>query len=409
MSECGTPSNEPLRRVLGRFLLVEGGLRGLVGFGLLAVHPGVAIGGLMMSFASWGLYRLRHRFSLDALVAVAGANWGAYFTAAMVIFGWDAGFFQQASCLVFAVFLFGFLDLRVRIKMAAAPLVVTPGLVLVLSAFEPVIPTSESGRMALIMANMVISTSLNAAILIHFVRGLIEQRRRLEELAESRQHLIEGLSHELKTPIAAMLTQTQVALRENKADAEATPVLQLIERNLRRMTVLTARMLDISRLQRGSLILEPVDVAPDEFLQACVELHAPLAAQRRVSLEWTADSGPPWRTDPLFLRVALDNLISNAIRHSPVGGAVKIEAGRHPVPQDGHTVWISVADDGQGIDSDHLEQIFEPFFRGDPGRSRQEGAHGLGLSIAQRTLEGMGGNIEVTSEPGEGARFTVHL
>ena len=403
------PRTDALRLALGRFFLVEGAARLVVAMVLWPVYPEVAWGGLLAVAGSWALYGIHRTASCDTLVLAAGVSWATYFLAAFVIFGWDTGFYQQTSCMVFAVFLFGHIKLRVRIQMAVVPLMVMAVVIPMMSGREPLIMVSHEIKMGMVVGNLLLSTTLNAAILIHFIRGLFRERRRLAELANSRQHLIEALSHELKTPIAAMLTQTQVALRADEDSEGKSKVLELIERNLRGMTTLTSRMLDISRLQRGDLAVERRKVSPSALLQASVALHEPLATSRGVSLIWKSDREAMWQTDPDLLQVALDNLVSNAIRYSPAGGRVKIEAGGIVGPDPESTGWIVVKDEGAGIAVAEQERIFEPLFRGDSSRSRKEGSHGLGLSIAQRAVHALGGTIEVKSTVGQGAQFTIRL
>jgi signal transduction histidine kinase len=125
------------------------------------------------------------------------------------------------------------------------------------------------------------------------------------------------------------------------------------------------------------------------------------AEEKGLVVEEALDGAGTALCSPRLTRV-LQNLLQNAIRHTPADGTVRIEARRRV---DG--LEVVVVDDGEGIDPDALDRIFEPFWRGDPARSGE--GTGLGLAVAKRIVEALGGDIRVQSAPARGARFSVVL
>ncbi|MDP6288377.1 MAG: sensor histidine kinase, partial [Acidimicrobiales bacterium] len=135
-----------------------------------------------------------------------------------------------------------------------------------------------------------------------------------------------------------------------------------------------------------------------------VEDFGAAAGRAGVVLELEQRSGLDVLADAAALRRAVANLLSNAIRVSDGGGVVRVATGR-----DDDMVWVSVVDDGPGIAVEHLEHVFQRFWRGDRASAREVGRSGLGLAIVRQIAEGHGGRATVRSVPGEGATFAVWL
>ena len=223
--------------------------------------------------------------------------------------------------------------------------------------------------------------------------------RRLEE---EKSDFIATISHELRTPMAAVYGAAVTLLRRKLPPADRRALLEVIASQAARLTQITERVLLASQLDRGDVSLgrEPLDVA--EVVRASVEAVRPHLPD---ALPLAVDVAPglgPAAGDPDRVQQVLVNLLENAAKYGEGPVAVRAE------PADG-LVRISVADAGPGISLAEQERIFEKFYRVDPQLRRAPSGTGLGLFIARELVERMGGRIEVRSEPGAGATFVVEL
>lgn len=142
----------------------------------------------------------------------------------------------------------------------------------------------------------------------------------------------------------------------------------------------------------------------DELLTQAVSAHSTRAETSGIHLRTHTDPGLWLNADPVRMRQALGNLISNALRHTPAGGTVTLTAR-----QSGDLAVLTVEDTGNGIAPEELPHVFERFWRAEKSRSRHTGGSGLGLSIVRHFVEAHEGTITADSEPGNGAVFTIRL
>jgi signal transduction histidine kinase len=226
----------------------------------------------------------------------------------------------------------------------------------------------------------------------------------LEGLERLRRDLVANVSHELKTPITAIRAHLENLLDGvERADPET---LQVMLAQSERLGRLVDQLLDLSRLESGDVPLDraPVPLAP---LVSQVLSEIDVARTDRgiaVSSEMPEDL-PPAFADRERVHQVLFNLVDNAVRHTPSGGAVTVSAHRH----DG-SVEVEVHDTGVGIPAEHIPRLFERFYRVDTSRSRDDdGGTGIGLAIARSVVEAHGGQIHAASEPGRGSTFTFEL
>jgi len=231
---------------------------------------------------------------------------------------------------------------------------------------------------------------------------------RLSELETARQRFTANVSHELKTPIAAMQALIETALAEGGEDRVYLrgSLLKALRQNARLMR-LANDLLAIARMERGELELgeKPVDVAA--VFEACLETFRPLADKRGARVE--VEVRPPGLRvagDSEALEMAVNNLLDNALRHSPEGGTVRMEACAF-----GGSVHLRVRDQGPGIDPALRGKVFERFFRGDPARARAPGGggSGLGLAIVKWLAIAMKGAARLEASSAEGCVFLVEL
>ena len=237
---------------------------------------------------------------------------------------------------------------------------------------------------------------------VYAFRDLTEERR-LEQLKED---FIATVSHELRTPIAAVHGAAKTLEREDIVlpDESRRDLLAIIaEQSVRLVTIvsdiLLASQLDDRKLSFATVRVDAADLARSVI--AAARIHAPSG----LTLDLVAPPElPAIAADPDRLRQVLANLVGNAVKYSPDGGAITLRL----VPQE-EDLCISVRDEGLGIAERELDRIFEKFYRVDPNMSRGVSGSGLGLYICRELVRRMGGSIWVESEVGSGSTFFVVL
>jgi signal transduction histidine kinase len=235
--------------------------------------------------------------------------------------------------------------------------------------------------------------------------------RRVAATARSQRDLLANVAHELRTPLTSVQGYA-LALRDGVIEdrAERERALATIGRESERMANLIGQLLDLARLESGQtrLNLRPVATAP--LLDRVGERFQPLASQMGVSLHVAGDTRLGIQGDEDRLVQILSNLVDNAIRHTPPGGHVKLEATSNLV-LNGRTaseIRLTVADTGVGIPPERLAHIFDRFDRGTLDSADSSG-FGLGLAIVRELVSLHGGAIRVSSQPGHGTTFAVDL
>jgi signal transduction histidine kinase len=225
----------------------------------------------------------------------------------------------------------------------------------------------------------------------------------LEHLEASRRDLVANVSHELKTPITAIRAHL-----ENLLDGVEQPdprTLQVMLTQSERLGRLVEQLLDLSKLESGEVALyrEEMPLAP-VVTQVMSEIDVARSDQGVHLAHDLSGDLPPVDADRERVHQVLFNLVDNAVRFTPSGGEVRIEARHH----DG-VVQVRVADTGTGIPPEHLPRLFERFYRVDSARAREDGGTGIGLAIARSVVEAHGGHLEAESELGKGSVFTFDL
>ncbi len=234
-------------------------------------------------------------------------------------------------------------------------------------------------------------------------RAFNRMAAQLAEDEERRRRLFAGIVHELRTPLSVIQGTLEGMLdRVIEPSPERITALHSQAMLLKRL-ITDLRDLSLAQAGQLQLHLETVDIAG--VVRDSVEGLAPLFEERGVSLCVDApDRLPPVEADPDCLRQVVQNLVENAVRHTPQGGEVRIVL----VKEDGG-VRLAVADTGTGIAAEDLSHIFEHFYRTDQSRSRSSGGTGLGLAIVKSLVEAHRGRVGVESAPGAGSVFTVTL
>lgn len=236
------------------------------------------------------------------------------------------------------------------------------------------------------------------------VRERVRAEAALRRANEAKDAFIAAASHELRTPLAAAKAQAQLALRRLRDDPEAPPAksLRTITGQIDRMAKLVEDLLDVSRVQVGRLSLDLTEFDVCTLIRECAERIQILSEAHAIVLH-VPEQALPLQADRSRVDQVVTNLLSNAIRYSPKGGAVDLR-----VEQELAHIHIAVKDQGVGIPKDKQALIFERFGR---AHGSKYGGLGLGLTISQGIVEQHGGEIWVDSsgEPSEGSTFHVRL
>lgn len=231
-----------------------------------------------------------------------------------------------------------------------------------------------------------------------------EMFARLEESFNRERQFASDASHELRTPIAAILTQCEYALSLPEDNAEQRMCLERIQRQAKRMSTLVSQLLELTRAdqQRAAIRKESFDLS--ELIEVVLEQMEPQAQARGIEFRTRLKPNLSFFGDPSLMMRLILNLVSNAIQYGRSGGFVLVS-----LTDDGRQAELRVEDNGIGIAPEHTPHIFERFYRADPSRSAQSGSSGLGLSMVAWIVKAHGGTVGVSSTLGVGTTFTVIL
>lgn len=230
----------------------------------------------------------------------------------------------------------------------------------------------------------------------------VTESRRLERM---RRDFVANASHELRTPVAAVLAAAETLASGAGEEPEArTTFLDILQRHALRLSRLTSDLLELSRLEAGhEPRIESVSVAA--ALETVLAELGPRAQAKSIAFERAIGPElPEVAAETAALEQILNNLLDNAIKYTPAGGQVTVAASA-----DEREVTLVVSDTGPGIPESHLGRIFERFYRVDSARSRELGGTGLGLAIVKHLALSMGGSVGVESDVGRGSRFSLRL
>ncbi|MFI1934014.1 sensor histidine kinase [Streptomyces sp. NPDC020330] len=228
-------------------------------------------------------------------------------------------------------------------------------------------------------------------------------RARLEE---QRKAMVSDVAHELRTPLSNIRGWLEAA-QDGLADPDPAFVSSLLEEAVLLQHIIDD-LQDLAAADAGELRLRPEPVEAGELLSQVAAAHQARAENAGVTLAVEATAPDlALRADPVRLRQAVGNLVSNAVRHTPEGGRVTLRASTSE--EGGGTVLVEVADTGSGIPPEHLPHVFDRFWRAEKSRSRRTGGSGLGLAIVRKLVEAHGGTVDATSVEGEGSAFVLRL
>jgi PAS domain S-box-containing protein len=253
------------------------------------------------------------------------------------------------------------------------------------------------------------------------LRKEVEERQRIEERLraataaaeaanDAKSTFLANTSHEIRTPLTSILGYADLLADEALAPENRVKYLDVVRANAQHLLTLIDDLLDLSRAEMGKVRVTFDDNSPREIAQQAMELLRPRTEEKTLALhlEVAHDVPEMVQTDGVRLRQILLNLLSNAVKFTPVGSVtlrLSTSAGEGGMPM----LLFEVADTGIGMDQQHLEQVFEPFYQVEQGNTRRFGGFGLGLAISRQLAAQMGGMLSVKSTPGEGSMFTLSL
>ena len=233
--------------------------------------------------------------------------------------------------------------------------------------------------------------------LAHYLAASTVSARNVQAEKDKLKALIGDISHQTKTPIANILLYTQLLMEQpgNRACLDA------LEGQTRKLQSLIDALVKTSRLESGVIALHPVSGKLLPMLESAVSQLVPKAAAKKIqiSLEATATDAA---FDPKWTEEALYNLLDNAVKYTPAGGAVRVTATAYQLFSA-----IHVSDTGPGIAEEEQPRVFQRFYRG-AEHAEEEGV-GIGLYLVRQIAEGQGGYVKVSSQPGVGSTFSMYL
>jgi heavy metal sensor kinase len=239
----------------------------------------------------------------------------------------------------------------------------------------------------------------------HLARVFNSLLARLEQSFEQLRRFTSDVSHELRTPLTSIRSVGEVALQKNGSREEYRDTIGSMLEEVNRLTALVDSLLTISRADAGRIPLHPTVFSAMDLAREAAGLFEVLIEEKRQKIAVEGDEDVNVKGDRVFLRQALVNVIHNAVKYSPVGGAISVRV-KH---ESAGNLRLEIADNGPGIAPEHSTRIFDRFYRVDESRSRGQGGAGLGLSIAQWAVRVHGGDILLLSTPGTGCTFQICL
>ncbi len=242
----------------------------------------------------------------------------------------------------------------------------------------------------------------------HLARSFNHLLDRLDQSFDRQRRFMADASHELRTPVAILRGEAEVALaRPDRTPEEYRESLAVLRAESQRLTHIVEDLFTLARADAGQYPLSPHDFYLDELVADCTHTTRTLALAKRITLNCDAAQELPIHADEALLRRMILNLLDNAIKYTPEGGSVSVACRR-----EGGEYALSIADTGPGIPVELQPHIFERFFRADKARTHAEsdgGGAGLGLSIARWIAEAHHGRLELARSDATGSTFAAYL
>ncbi len=235
------------------------------------------------------------------------------------------------------------------------------------------------------------------------VRVLNQMLERLDRGVLAQRRIIADVSHDLRTPITAMLGELEVALRRRRSPDQYQAILQSLLEEVNHLSSINETLVTLARIEAGELAPERVPTDVDGLLRRAAERIRPRAGKRTISIHARMNGDDEITIDQHLIGLVLDQLLDNAVRHTPDAANIQVRAA----PSD-DALAVTVEDDGDGVPNDALPHLFERFYRGDAARGRSAGA-GLGLTVVAAIIAAHGGVIRAAASDTGGLLITFSL
>jgi len=245
-------------------------------------------------------------------------------------------------------------------------------------------------------------SSAGAATYQHFF--VRRQLRRSESEKSRYQQAIHWAAHEMRTPLTAIQGSSEIMTNYSLPEAKQKQLSEMINSESKRLARLIQTFLDVERLAEGQMDLKREVFEAANLVDTCMQRVQPLAQRKRITMTLDTPVQGTLTGDRELMEYALYNLLTNAVKYSPAETHVSVLAERT-----GEELRVSVRDQGIGIDSKEIKNIFKKFYRTQRAEQSGEVGTGIGLSIVEQIVTHHGGRMEVTSEPGKGSCFTMVL
>ena len=238
--------------------------------------------------------------------------------------------------------------------------------------------------------------------LVSLGRHFNAMAEQVEALLTSQRELLRNVSHELRSPLARLRVALELARGGGKREVDA---MERIERETERLDHLIGQVLRLSRVSDPSVDLPRETVDLVAVLESIVDDARFEVGERNVDIEFsTALATAHIDAEPELVASAIENVVRNAVHHSPVGGTVRVALIR-----DDDVFCITIDDEGPGVPVEHLSAIFEPFFRSEAARERGSGGDGVGLAITRAVVSRLGGDVHAQNKPSSGLIVTLRF
>lgn len=213
---------------------------------------------------------------------------------------------------------------------------------------------------------------------------------------------VSNVSHELKTPLAVIQNYATILQSETLSEEERKEYSERISQAAGRLSTLVTNILQVNRLENQKIKPASKPFNLSEALSRCILNYDAQMEEKQIDLEVNVDQNLILNSDENLLDMVWNNLLSNAVKFTQEGGKISVS-----VQREGENAIVTISDNGCGMDADTLRHIFDKFYRGDTSHATQ--GNGLGLALAKRIIDLLGGSVAVESSPGSGAVFRVQF